>query len=204
MFAQSVLDRMMDSVDCAPWGAAAGRHVGPAAFSISRAPLRLPKSLYTPEERRRRDASPWTMVQGVLAPLQFLVFAVSLSLVLRYLVTGQGEAMATGSIVIKTGVLYTIMVTGAIWERQVFGRYLFAPSFFWEDAFSMIVIALHTAYLAGLLSGAVDTSRLMLLALAAYATYVINAGQFVLKLRAARLQDQPWAPDSSGHRLGRA
>ena len=29
---------------------------------------------------------------------------------------------------------------------------------------------------------------LMLLALAAYAAYVINAGQFLLKLRAARLQ----------------
>jgi len=28
----------------------------------------------------------------------------------------------------------------------------------------------------------------MLLALAAYATYVINAAQFILKLRAARLQ----------------
>jgi 3-vinyl bacteriochlorophyllide hydratase len=31
----------------------------------------------------------------------------------------------------------------------------------------------------------------MLLALAAYATYVINAGQFLLKLRAARLEATP-------------
>ena len=45
--------------------------------------------LYTPAERERRDASPWTMVQGVLAPLQFLAFAVSLFLVLRYLYDGQ-------------------------------------------------------------------------------------------------------------------
>jgi 3-vinyl bacteriochlorophyllide hydratase len=205
MFAQTVLGRMMDSVDCAPWGAAVGRHVGPAAqFSPARAAPRPYRALYTPDERRRRDASPWTMVQGVLAPLQFLVFAVSLSLVLRFLLTGQGEAMATASIVIKTLVLYTIMVTGAIWERQVFGRYLFAPAFFWEDAVSMVVIALHTAYLVGLLSGAIDTASLMLLALAAYTTYVINAAQFVLKLRAARLQEQRWAPAPSGHRLGRA
>ena len=34
--------------------------------------------LYTAEERLRRDASPWTLVQGVLAPVQFLVFLVSL------------------------------------------------------------------------------------------------------------------------------
>jgi 3-vinyl bacteriochlorophyllide hydratase len=145
------------------------------------------RPLYTPEERLRRDESPWTLVQGVLAPVQFLVFLVSLYLVLRYLATGEGAFAATVSIVVKTLVLYTIMITGAIWERVVFGRYLFAPAFFWEDVFSMLVLALHTAYLVALATGALDTQGLMWLALAAYATYVINAGQFLIKLRAARL-----------------
>jgi 3-vinyl bacteriochlorophyllide hydratase len=143
--------------------------------------------LYTAEERRRRDASPWTLVQGILAPIQFVVFAVSLGLVLRYLATGDGLAAATVSIVVKTLVLYTIMVTGAIWEKEVFGCYLFARPFYWEDMFSMVVLALHTAYLASLLLGFLDARAQMYLALAAYATYVINATQFVLKLRAARL-----------------
>ena len=106
--------------------------------------------LYTAEERRRRDASRWTLVQGVLAPVQFLVFLVSLGLVLRYLATGEGLAAATWSIVVKTLVLYTIMITGSIWEKEVFGRWLFAPAFFWEDVVSMLVLALHTAYLAAL------------------------------------------------------
>jgi 3-vinyl bacteriochlorophyllide hydratase len=144
--------------------------------------------LYTAAERRRRDASRWTLVQGVLAPVQFLVFLVSLGLVLRFLATGEGEAIATASIVVKTLTLYTIMVTGCIWEKDVFGVYLFAPAFYWEDLFSMAVLALHTAYLVALATGALGTRALMLLALAAYATYVINATQFVLKLRAARLQ----------------
>lgn len=143
--------------------------------------------LYNAEERRRRDASPWTLVQGILAPIQFVVFAVSLGLVLRYLATGDGLAAATVSIVVKTLVLYTIMVTGAIWENEVFGCYLFARPFYWEDMFSMVVLALHTAYLASLLLGFLDARTQMYLALAAYATYVINATQFVLKLRAARL-----------------
>lgn len=143
--------------------------------------------LYTPEERRRRDASPWTLVQGILAPIQFVVFLVSLYLVLRYLVTGEGEGIATISVVVKTLVLYTIMITGAIWEKVVFGRYLFAPAFFWEDVFSMLVLALHTAYLIALATQMVDVRGQMVLALAAYATYVINAGQFLIKLRAARL-----------------
>jgi 3-vinyl bacteriochlorophyllide hydratase len=144
------------------------------------------RTLYTVEERRRRDASPWTLVQGVLAPLQFAVFLASLGLVLRFLSTGDGFGAATWSVVVKTVVLYTIMVTGSLWEKDVFGRYLFAPAFFWEDVVSMLVLALHTAYLVALISNALDARQQMLLALAAYATYVFNAAQFVVKLRAAR------------------
>ena len=151
------------------------------------------KMLYTPDQRRRRDASRWTMVQGILAPLQFLVFLVSAGLVLRYLATGEGLTAATISIVVKTFVLYTIMVTGSLWEHDVYGRYLFAPAFFWEDAVSMLVLALHTAYLGALATGWLSPRGQMLLALAAYAAYVVNATQFVLKLRAARRGQRPAA-----------
>ena len=158
--------------------------------ALSQARLSPPDrpGLYTPEERARRDNTIWTVIQGVLAPLQFLVFAISLVLVLRYLWTGAGYEIATWSILIKTGLLYTIMITGAIWEKAVFGQYLFAPAFFWEDVFSFLVIALHTAYIWALWSGTVTPEGQMWIALAAYAAYVVNAGQFLLKLRSARLQ----------------
>jgi 3-vinyl bacteriochlorophyllide hydratase len=144
--------------------------------------------LYTVAERRRRDESPWTIVQGVLAPLQFAVFLISLFLVLRYLGTGEGLQAATLSIVVKTVLLYTIMVTGALWEHDVFGRYLFARAFFWEDVVSFLVIALHTAYLVALTTGALPARSQMIIALLGYGAYLINATQFLLKLRAARLQ----------------
>ena len=173
---------LIDAFDAAPWGAASGRRLPRGDFAT-------PPPLYTQEERVRRDTSPWTMVQGVLAPLQFVVFLVSLGLVLRYLATGEGFAEATTSVVIKTVVLYAIMITGCIWEKEVFGRWLFAPAFFWEDVFSMLVMGLHTAYLAAVLTGFGDAHGQMLLALAAYAAYVVNAAQFVMKLRAARRQE---------------
>ncbi|MEQ6250761.1 2-vinyl bacteriochlorophyllide hydratase [Sulfitobacter sp. HNIBRBA3233] len=148
------------------------------------------RPLYTPAQRARRDASRWTLVQGVLAPVQFVIFLISLALVLRYLVTGEGYAIATASVVLKTGALYLIMVTGAIWEKVVFGQWLFAPAFFWEDVFSFGVIALHTLYIYGLFAGTMSPDTLMVTALLAYAAYVVNAGQFLWKLRVARLQSQ--------------
>ena len=145
--------------------------------------------LYTAAERSRRDATRWTLVQGVLAPVQFLAFAISLVLVLRYLASGEGLFAANVSFLIKTALLYTIMVTGSVWEKVVFDRWLFAPAFFWEDVFSFLVLALHTAVLVAMATDALDPRARMVLALAAYAAYVINAGQFLLKLRAARLQE---------------
>jgi 3-vinyl bacteriochlorophyllide hydratase len=181
------VDWLIDLIAPCPWTAAAGSNV------------RLPvpyerRTLYSAEERRRRDSTVWTTVQGVLAPIQFGVFLVSLCLVVNYLSSGRGYAIATASVVVKTGVLYTIMITGSIWEKKVFGKYLFAPAFFWEDAVSMLVIALHTAYLSALWSGWGSANGLMTLALAAYTAYAINAAQFILKLRAARLE----APSTRG------
>lgn len=173
-----------------------------SARHATRPPGRPP--LYTPEERARRDRSGWTLVQGVLAPLQFLAFAISLVLVLRYLATGEGWWAASLSFVVKTVLLYTIMVTGCLWEKAVFDRWLFAPAFYWEDVFSIAVLALHTACLAAMFTGALGPRGQMVLALAAYAAYVINAGQFLLKLRAARLDAAPTATnaaaDAAGHR----
>ena len=145
------------------------------------------KPLYTPEEKIRRDQTRWTLVQGILAPIQFRDFVGSAGLVCRILLTGNGYEIAVASVITKTFLLYLIMVTGAIWEKVVFGQYLFAEAFYWEDVFSMLVIALHTAYIVALIFDLLSSRQQMLLALAAYATYVINATQFILKLRAARL-----------------
>ena len=178
----TVLDTWTAAFDCSPWTA----HTG-ARASLRTPPGKGRELLYTPEERLRRDATAWTLVQAILAPFQFLVFLVSLALVIVFLTTGAAEVAATWSIVFKTLVLYAIMVTGAIWERVVFGRYLFAPAFFWEDVGSILVLALHTLYLAALASGQVEVQTLMMIALAAYASYVVNAGQFIVKFRRGRL-----------------
>jgi 3-vinyl bacteriochlorophyllide hydratase len=181
--ASKILNGWLDSLAPCPWPAHTGSHIAAAPARRSRS-----AQLYSREERVRRDASPWTTVQAVLAPLQFLVFAISLVLVLRFLMTGEGYDIATASILAKTFLLYLIMITGSIWEKEVFGKWLFAPAFFWEDVFSILVLALQTAYLVALLTGWGSQQDQMMIAIAAYAAYAINATQFLLKLREARLQ----------------
>ena len=148
--------------------------------------------IYSSQERIRRDNTVWTLVQGILAPVQFFVFIVSLFLVIRYLITDLGYELATISILIKTFFLYLIMITGAIWEKVVFGRYLLAKSFFWEDIVSFFVIALHTIYLIALFTGYFSKNTIVIVALVAYFAYVVNALQFLLKFKLAKetkLQD---------------
>jgi 3-vinyl bacteriochlorophyllide hydratase len=178
-----VIDRLIGRINCCPWPATA---YGSSPHGSD--DKRIARFLYSPAERRRRDSTKWTLVQGILAPIQFLAFAISLGLVLHYLLSGKGLEAATISVLVKTFLLYLIMVTGSIWEQKVFGVYLFAPAFFWEDVFSMLVLALHTLYVVVLLTGAANARTQMFIALAAYASYIINASQFVMKLRAARLE----------------
>ena len=146
--------------------------------------------LYTPSQRIIRDRTVWTKVQAILAPLQFIVCIISLALVLRYLYTGEGYYIATFSIVVKSFLLFLIMVTGAIWEKVVFGQFLFAEAFFWEDVVSFFVIFFHGLYLYVLLSGDYLPTTQMLVALFAYFLYLINAFQFLMKLRLARESSQ--------------
>ena len=142
--------------------------------------------LYTPDQKLRRDNSLWTKVQAVLAPLQFLVCFASIGFVVSYLYTGDGYLIATLSILLKTAILYLIMITGAIWEKEVFGQYLLAPAFFWEDIVSFFVIAIHTAYVLSLIMSFMDAEKLMWLALIAYLAYFINAIQFLIKFKLGR------------------
>ena len=142
--------------------------------------------LYTPDQKLRRDNSLWTKVQAVLAPLQFLVCFASIGFVVSYLYTGEGYLIATLSILFKTAILYLIMITGAIWEKEVFGQYLLAPAFFWEDIVSFFVIAIHTAYVLSLIMSLMDAEKLMWLALIAYLAYFINATQFLIKFKLGR------------------
>ena len=73
--------------------------------------------LYTPDQRVRRDNSVWTLVQGILAPTPFLVFLISLCLVIRYIMTGDGSVVTTDPSMAETGSLDLSHLRGARWDQ---------------------------------------------------------------------------------------
>lgn len=142
---------------------------------------------YTPEQMAKRDSSIWTKVQMVLAPVQFIAFLISFSLVVRYLVTGEGYAAANISVLIKIALLWMITITGMIWEKELFGHYFLAKEFFWEDVGNAVAIVTHNIYFVAVWAGA-DQQTVMGLMLLAYCTYLINCAQFVRRGIAAGQQ----------------
>lgn len=148
-------------------------------------------SRYTPEQHERRQKSVWTKVQVWGAPIQFLIFLVSLGFVIYTLITDNLFDFTNFTILVKVLVLYFMCITGMFWEKEVFGHYYFAPEFFWEDFVTTFVMLTHTAYLIALIAGVRDHKTLLALAVVAYFSYLFNAGQYVLKFlknRPARQQ----------------
>jgi 3-vinyl bacteriochlorophyllide hydratase len=135
---------------------------------------------YTPAQLARRDASVWTRVQVILAPIQFLAFLMSFGLVVRYLLTGSGYAEANISVLVKIALLWAITITGMVWENEIFGQHFLAPQFFWEDVGNAVAMLFHNLYFVALWLGWSDQS-VMTLMLVAYCTYLVNCAQFVVK-----------------------
>lgn len=142
---------------------------------------------YTPEQMERRQNSKWTPVQAILAPLQLLAFVISAGLIIHYLTTGEGYVIATISILVKILMLWLITITGAFWEKEVFGAWFMGKEFFWEDVVNLIALVVHNLYFVALLLGATE-QQVMGFMLVAYSSYLVNFAQFTWRGVRARKQ----------------
>ncbi len=138
---------------------------------------------YTPEQLEKRNASKWTTVQAVLAPIQFLIFLAGLTV--TWLFTKQiwitDFSWITTFVTLKTFMLVLIFVTGGFFELEVFGHFAFAPEFYWEDFGSAIAMVVHLSYFILFWMG-LDREVLIWTAYLAYLSYLVNAAQFVIRL----------------------
>lgn len=137
---------------------------------------------YTPEQLRIRNRSVWTKVQIILAPIQFVVFLVGLILTyLHYVGVIENFQIVTYAIAVKTLFFIVLFVTGAFFEKEVFGKWVFSPEFFWEDVGSSIAMAIHFLYFfLAIMNFSYET--LIWCAFAAYLSYVLNAIQYLVRI----------------------
>ncbi|MBZ4219860.1 MAG: 2-vinyl bacteriochlorophyllide hydratase [Chlorobium sp.] len=138
---------------------------------------------YTPEQLERRNASVWTKVQGILAPIQFVMFLAGITVTWLYQSDNgiDNFAWITFFVTLKTFMLVLIFVTGGFFELEVFGQFAFVHEFFWEDFGSAIAMVVHLSYFILFFMG-LDESTLIWTALLAYLSYLVNAAQFVIRL----------------------
>jgi 3-vinyl bacteriochlorophyllide hydratase len=134
--------------------------------------------MYTADQLARRNRSGWTTVQGILAPIQFVVFIISAILVYQAWQTKQGYEIANASIILKISLLWAITITGMLWEKEIFGHYFLAKEFYWEDIGNLVAIITHNLYFLVRWLGWSDDA-VMATMLFAYATYLINSAQFI-------------------------
>lgn len=137
---------------------------------------------YTPEQLRIRNRSIWTKVQIILAPIQFVVFLVGLILTyLYYIGTIENFEVVTYAVAVKTFFFVVLFVTGAFFEKEVFGIWVYSPEFFWEDVGSSIAMAIHFLYF---ILAILNFSHEVLLwcAFGAYLSYVLNAIQYLVRI----------------------
>lgn len=129
--------------------------------------------------RARRRASVWTSIHPIFAIGQLLAFVVSVVLLVLYFRGTVTFETVHQSVIFKIFLMLGAVVTGALWERDVYGHYWFAPEYLFEDTMTVIVLVLHVGYLLMAYTHADNLSSVIGMLLFAYAVYIANVAQYV-------------------------
>jgi 3-vinyl bacteriochlorophyllide hydratase len=129
--------------------------------------------------RTRRAASVWTRIHPIFALGQLGAFIVSIGFLVAYAFGWVGFAAVHESVLIKIALMIGAIVTGALWEKDVFNWYWFAPEFFFEDAMTVNVFLLHLGYLAIVYTEPGNPAKALLMLGLAYVVYTANVVQYV-------------------------
>ena len=130
--------------------------------------------------QERRSASAWTLIHPVFAIGQLGVFLVSLVLLGLFFAHDVSFRTVHLSVLIKIAFMIGAIITGSLWEHDVYGKWWFAPEFFVEDVMTLNVFLLHIGYLVTVyaLPGNFRASIAMLGL--AYLIYGLNVSQYIV------------------------
>ncbi|UZJ41249.1 2-vinyl bacteriochlorophyllide hydratase [Prosthecochloris sp. SCSIO W1101] len=146
---------------------------------------------YTPEQLEKRNASVWTDIQLILAPIQFFVFLIGVILTFLYAQNDQIFSFYWVSIAIlfKTLLFGLLLVTGAYFEKEIFDTWIYGKEFLWEDVGSTVAAFFHLLYFVMAYMG-YSENVLIWEAFLAYFTYVVNALQYLVRIILEKLNER--------------
>jgi 3-vinyl bacteriochlorophyllide hydratase len=136
-------------------------------------------STTTDQVLARRANSMWTRIHPIFALGQLGAFVVSLGILIAYFAGAASFTAVHESVLIKIALMIGAIVTGALWEHDVYGPYWFAPEFFLEDAMTVNVFLLHIAYLIAVYSHPSEPIYALIMLGIAYVVYAANVAQYV-------------------------
>lgn len=138
---------------------------------------------YTPEQLMKRNASVWTDIQLILAPIQFFVFLAGVIVTFLYVQNDQIFSFYWVSVAIlfKTLFFGLLLVTGAYFEKEIFDKWIYGKEFLWEDVGSTVAAFFHLLYFVMAYMGYPE-DVLIWEAFLAYFTYVVNALQYLVRI----------------------
>ncbi len=123
----------------------------------------------------------WTLIHPIFALGQLLAFFVSVVLLVMYFRGAVSFDVVHTSVLVKVALMLGAIVTGALWEKDVFGHYWFAPEFMGEDTMTVNVFILHISYLAMAFAHPDNITIITGVLIMAYTVYVANVAQYILR-----------------------
>jgi 3-vinyl bacteriochlorophyllide hydratase len=129
--------------------------------------------------RERRAASMWTMIHPLFAIGQLFAFFVSVGLLIAYFRGAVPFHVVHVSVLVKIGLMVGAVVTGSLWERDVFGYFWFAPEFLLEDVMTLVVFIFQVSYLAMVALHPTLMPAVIGMLCVAYAVYIGNVAQYI-------------------------
>lgn len=141
-------------------------------------------SLTTVQERR--DASVWTRIHPIFAIGQLGVFVVSAALLALYAFHAVPFTAVYLSVLMKIVLMLGAIVTGSLWEHDVFGEWWFADEFFVEDVMTLNVFLLHVGVVVWYFAQPDRLGPVAGLLVFAYVIYTINVAQYIIQHAGAR------------------
>jgi 3-vinyl bacteriochlorophyllide hydratase len=136
----------------------------------------------------RRATSVWTKIHPLFALGQLVAFFASCGLLVAYFFGHASLSAVESSALVKIGLMVGAVITGALWEHDVYGAWWFAPEFLIEDTMTVIVFLFQLGYLFVAFVHPTHTSSIIGMLCTAYAIYLFNVAQYVHRTQQAKKQ----------------